>query len=392
MVKSRPSIYLITLSFVFVFTKLLAFNDKDSTKTAKLPQHYFNKTIYLDTYSAGKRTLDTVNMISRRLKTFQVSQFSMGFNIPVVTKNFYNKDSTRISNFHFLLTGAYTKIDLNFGGISTHQLSKTSVGFRGLYNNGKKSILFYEISPFVNRDNGFSYTRVYRLATTFLFNYAASEKFSFRVGFTRSYLWGNRYNLPYIGLRFGRLDKVNFSIQFPRGMTFCFPMGHYVRATIYTKPQGGLYSFANTDSIQVGNFNDNKQLFFGRSEFLSGWRIDVLPSKKFNAYLSSGFTTQNFISFSSTATARSKYTAYNNYYKQSIKGSVFINIGLVIRLGKTRSYYNNIGIYNAIDMNNDMGENGINLGNGNIPVAPRKKIKINNPNEVLDLIETQDLY
>ena len=50
-------------------------------------------------------------------------------------------------------------------------------------------------------------------------------------------------------------------------------------------------------------------------------------------------------------------------------------------------------MYNAIDMNNgtDPGDNGVGIGNGNVPV-PVKKVKSVNTDEVLDLIETQDLY
>lgn len=374
---------------MFFFTKLSAFAG-DSTKVVRPPKHYFSKTIYVDLYSTGTRRLDTINKISKRLKTFQLNQFSVGFNLPVITKDFYNKDSTKISNIHFLFNGGYNKVDLNFGGISKHSLSKTSLGFRCIYNNGRKSIFFIELTPFVTQDNGYDYTREYRFATTLLYNYAANEFFSFRVGFTRSFLWGNRFNLPYVGIRVGRLDKANFSVQFPRGASFSWPMGRYVRGSIYTKPQGGLYSFANTDSIAVGAFTTNQRLFFGRNEFLSGWRLDILPSKHFNAYISSGFTTKNYISFSSSATAKNKYTPYNNYYRQNIKGSIFLNIGLVVRFGRTRSVYNSTQMYNAIDLNNDIGDNGVNPGNG-IP-KPAKKIKVNNPDEVLDLLETQDLY
>ena len=50
-------------------------------------------------------------------------------------------------------------------------------------------------------------------------------------------------------------------------------------------------------------------------------------------------------------------------------------------------------MYNALDINNTVspGDNNINKGNGDIPL-PATKVKINNPDEVLDLIETQDLY
>ena len=351
----------------------------------------------MDMYVTGERKLDTINQIthvvnqvSKKLSSFQLNQFSAGFNVPVITKDFYNKDSTKISNIHFLLTGGYTKLNLNFGGISDHQLSKTSLGFRAIYNNGKKSIFFVDVAPFVTQDDGYAYTRTYRLATTLVYNYSASEYFCFRAGFTRSFLWGNRFNLPYVGIRVGKLDKVNFSIQFPRGASFNFPLGKYARSSFYTKVQGGLYSFANTDSIQVGNLNDNKKLFFGRNEFLAGWRVDILPSKYFSAYLSTGFTTQNYISFSSSSTATSNLMAYGNYYRQKIKPSIFLNVGVVVRFGKTKSIYNNYAMYNAIDLNNTTGDN-INMGNGNIPV-PEKKIKINNTNQILDLIETQDLY
>lgn len=383
-------IFLSIVSFVSFFTRLSAF--PDSVKNIRPPKHYFNKTIYADLYTIGKRTLDTGNTVSKKLGTYQLSQFSMGFNFPVVTKDFYNSDSTRISNIHFLLAGNYTVINLKFEGIPTHRLSRTSIGFRGIYNNGKKSIFFVEISPFTTKDNGYRYTNTTRLATTALYDYSVSPGFSFRLGFTRSFLWGNRFHLPYVGIRVGKLDKVNFSIQFPRSVNLNIPIGNHFRASLYTKPQGGLYSFANVDSLQVGNVNDNQKLYFGRSEFLSGLRIDVMPSKYFNFYLSSGLTTKNFIAFYPSK-EKSKVTTYYSYYKEDIKSSIFVNVGLVIRFGKTKSFYNNSQIYSVMDLNNsiDPDDNGVNQGNGNIP-ALAEKININSVNEISDLIETQDLY
>jgi len=234
----------------------LAF-DKDSTKTVRLPKHYFNNTIYTDIYSVGERKLDTVNTVSRKLNSFQFSQFSIGFNVPFITRDKYNKDSTKISNIHFLLSGGYTAIGLNFGGISKHTLEKTFMGVKAFYNNGKKSILFIELTPFVTQDKGYSYTGSSRLASSIIYNYAATESFSLRLGITRSFIWGNRFHLPYIGMRIGRLDKINFSIQFPRSISLNFPIGKHVHTSIFARPQGGLYSFANVDSIPVGNFSDN---------------------------------------------------------------------------------------------------------------------------------------
>ncbi len=380
------------LSFVLFITKLSAFNN-DTIKQVKPPKHYFNKTLYTDYYLTGKRSLDTINTVSKKLKSYQVSQFVIGFNAPVITKDFYNKDSTKISDFHFLLTGSYSKLNLNFEGIEKHKLTKISFGARAIYNTGGKSIFFVELSPFVTKDRSYGYTRTYRLATTILYNFAANDYFSFRVGYTRSFLWGNRYQLPYIGIRVGKLDKLNFSVQFPRGMALNVPIGNHIRTSLYTKPQGGLYTFANTDSLEIGNINENQKLYFGRYEFLSGLRIDVQPSNYFNFYVSGGLTTKNKILFYPTTLIKNSTSSYNNYYAEDIKSSLFLNVGLVFRFGKTKSIYNNNPLYNTIDLNNstDPGDNGTQIGNGNIPIPVKKSKKVST-DEVLDLIETQDLY
>ena len=50
-------------------------------------------------------------------------------------------------------------------------------------------------------------------------------------------------------------------------------------------------------------------------------------------------------------------------------------------------------MYDMKDINNtiDPGDNGLNKGNGDIPL-PANKIKKVNTDEILDLIEAQDLY
>lgn len=381
------------ISFVLITTKLSAFNAADSTKKVKPPKHYFNKTLYFDYYSTGKRELDTINQVSKVLGSYQLSQVSLGYTFPMVTRDIYNKDSTKISTLNLLFTGNYSNLKLNFEGIDKHNLTKLSLGCRGFYSNGKKSIFFVELSPFVTQDRGYAYTKTYRLASTVLYNFTANEYFSFRVGYTRSFLWGNRYQLPYVGIRVGKLDKTNFSVQFPRGVTLNIPLGKYVRTSLYTKPQGGLYTFANTDSLKIGSLEDNDKLYFGRYEFLSGLRLDVQPSNFFNFYVSTGFTTRNKIAFYSTTLIKDNNSTYKNYYSENIKGSIFVNFGLVFRFGRTKSTYNNSLMYDMKDLNNTVapGDSGVNNGNGDIPV-PANKIKKVNTDEILDLIEAQDLY
>lgn len=380
----------ITVMFCFVVlsAKLLAYN-KDSLKIVKPPKHYFKTVFNIDYYTTGKRDLTKENYVDKKLKSYQVNQFAFGFNAPLFTKDFYKKDSTQISNFHLLLAGSYVSMTPRFGGLTTqHHLSKTTIGLRAIYNTGKKSILFFEGAPFVTKDNGYRYTRASRFASSIIYNYTLNQYFSFRVGYTRSFVFGNRNHLPYLGIRVGKLDGVNLSVQFPRSITFNVPIGKYIKTSLYTKPQGGLYTMANTDTIYY--LNNDRRVNFGRYEFLSGLRLDVLPSSFFNFYVSTGLTAQNYIGFYSDSYNRKNRDSYKAFYVEHIPSSIFMNFGLVFKFGKTKSSYNNYNLYDVQDLNNKDIDN-INKGNSQIP-AKERKIKNVKPSEVQDLIEVSDLY
>lgn len=376
------------VSFVCTHTKLFAFH-RDSLKTEKPPRHYFKTTIYTDFYGTGQRQLSGTNNVSGRLKTYRMSQFSLGFNAPVFTQDFYRKDSTLISNLHLLLTGSYVAVAPQFEGLQTqHRLSKTSIGLRAIYNTGKRSIFYVELTPFSTRDNGYRYTQAYRFATTVLYNCTVNPYFSFRLGFTRSFIFGNRNHLPYIGIRVGKMDGVNFSVQFPRSITFNVPIGKFVKTSLYTRPLGGLYSFANVDSLY--NSNSDRSINFGRYEFIGGLRVDVFPVSFFNFYLSAGATTQNYIGFYSESRNRRSKGTLGAFYSEKVANSMYLNFGLVFKLGRAKSIYNNYNLYDAHDLNNQDADQ-IHQGNSQIPARYKKARQIK-PSDVQDLIDTQDFY
>lgn len=380
------------LGFALFNAKFLALNNDSLRvlKPIKSAKHYFKTIVYADFYGTGVRDLSGKTFVSKKLKTYQVNQSVLGFNTPLFTKDFYTRDSTIIRNFHLLITGSYAVVTPQFSGIrKDHHLSRTSLGIRMIYNTGKRSILYTEFSPFVTQDNGYTYTQRYRIAYTLVYNFTLNKYFSFRAGYSRSFIYGNRFDLPYLGIRIGKFDGVNLSVQFPRIISLNVPIGRYFKTSIYTKPQGGMYSFANTDSIYY--LNNDKNLNFGRYEFLGGMRLDVLPSKFFNFYLSGGLTTQNNIVMFSETYNKGNKGSLNSFYKEKISGSLFLNFGLVFKFGKVKSIYNNYSMYDAQDLNSSDGENNLNFGNNQIP-AKENNIKNVQPNEVQDLIDTQDFY
>ncbi len=240
---------IISATCVMLFSNCLSQSFFDSLKI-KQPKHYFNTVIDLDLYRKPEVFMTDTRPISNRLKSYSIKQTYLNFYTPLATKTWV-KDSA-IRNTHFLLTGNYLNLQPVFKGISTHSLVKLGIGLRFVYNTGKKSVWFADVSPFVTRDASYPSKPYFRMANTFIFSYNVTDKFNWRLGITKSFMWGNRFYLPFVGLRIGRLDRMHLSIQFPRSISFNVPLGSKVFIGLYTRPQGGMFNFSNADSLYFG--------------------------------------------------------------------------------------------------------------------------------------------
>ena len=375
------------------------FAQTDTIKKIKSPKHYFTPTIFTDYYTTPQKNLDQKfrkgsdnAAIRRHLANYQYSQLTGGFYFPIITKDYTNADSTT-SNFHLLGTGSYMMAMPRFGGTSNHTLLKASIGIRGIYNTGKKGIWFIDATPFMSTDLSAHSNTIYRWASTILYDYMANPKLSFRFGLTRTFIYGNRYHLPYFGVRIGRLDKSYVSIQFPRNVTFSFPMGKYFRGSAYFKPMGGLFNMANNDSIYPKN-KDNT-ILYGRYELITGFRLDTRFNKYISLFISCGFTGVKSLAFYSDSENKQNKLALNNFYNEKISQGIFFNTGFTLRIGRAKSIYNNYNLYETFNLNTtiDVGDNNTNTGDSNIPNATKNKTKDNlKIKDVQDLIEAQDLY
>lgn len=261
-----------------------------------------------------------------------------------------------------------------------------------IYNNGKKSIFFIDFSPFSTFDvNDRKNTRVVRMASLLLWSYSPSDRFNLRIGLTKSFMWGNRYYLPFVGFRVGQLNKVNFSFQFPRIVSLNVPITNYLQISLFTKPQGGLFSISNKDTLYAAFLNENKVVYLGRYEFLSGLRIDVKIGKHFNLYVAGGGTINNFLAMYSLRYNRNRQFEYRPFFKNEQGKYPFVNLGLALFLGKTKSYYNRTSIDEMKHLNNEMG-----MGDNNLQVYQptdnfkrKENFKVSN-NEISDLVNSFD--
>ena len=402
--QANIKVVLIFISTFLLFQfeiKAQAAYDSLNLKKAK---HYFKTTIFLDSYSKAnqkfpkQKTTKPSNdsIIDARLGSFGLKQFNIGFYTPLYTRTYYNQDSTVYSNTHYLLTGNFLSIQPQFDSVNkVHTLLKYGLGFRIIQNSGKKGVWFIDIQPFTTTDVTTSTPNGYfRMANSFIYSHNYSSKFNMRLGITKSFMWGNRYYLPYLGFRWGKLDGVNFSIQIPKNISLNIPINDKIRISVFTKPQGGMYSFLNNDSLyyfrpEVKSFN------FTHYEILGGIRLDFALGKYFSGYVDAGSSTRSNITFYSTETSnkRRRNVPYKVYfYERSLSPTGFLNFGLVWRFGKTKSYFNDKNMYDVFDINNVNSPGDVNSGPGNMEIPIKKGIKQSKLNleDIQDLIDITD--
>jgi hypothetical protein len=401
--KTNTKVVLIVIGTFLLFqVKIKGQTAFDSLKL-KQPKHYFKTTIFIDSYSKAnqkftkqKSDLRSINdtVLDKRLGSFGLKQFSLGFYTPVYTETHYNSDSS-CSNTHYLITGNFVSVQPTFDSLlKPHTLLKYGAGIRIIKNTGKKGVWFIDIQPFTTTDvttgtpNGYV-----RMANSFIYSHNFSDRFNMRFGFTKSFMWGNRLSLPYIGLRWGKLDGVHFSFQFPKNMSLNVPINNRFRFSIFSKPQGGMYTFLNNDSLYY--FRPEVKYFnFTHYEILGGLRLDFLLNKNFSGYVDFGSSTHCSITFYSMETKANQplrsYKAY--FYNKSLSPTGFLNFGLVWKFGKTKSYTNDRNMYDALDINNQNGIGDNNTGPGNTEIPINKSIKRSKINleDIQDLIDVTD--
>lgn len=382
-----------TFSMV-VFCFLLFHNEmpaqKDSLLKIKSHKHYFAPSFFLDYYQTGKSQTERKRVNAKGLGNYQYFQVNGSYLIPMITHDFV-KDSATIANFHLLTTGNFLFAMPRFDSISNHTIGKFGLGVRAIYNTGRKGIWFFDFSPFFAQDLSYKNATIFRYANTIIYDHVFSDKFSLRFGYAKTFLWGNRFHLPYVGMRIGKLDGVNFSVQFPRSASFNFPIGRIMKGSLFIKPVGGVYNFSNHDTLYFGT---DKTIQFQRIELMNGFRWEAHPSRNFGFFLSTGMLMSRKVQFSSLTYNKRNNGLLAPFYSEKIAPTWYFNVGLTMRFGKTKKVYNNKNIYEMFDLNNsiDSGDNNALPASSDIPGIPRKKKNKASIADVKDLIEVEDLY
>lgn len=365
-----------------------ALEQLDSTRTDSKPleiKRYIRPCIYLNNYKTPEKELR-----KRQVKSYSFKQSNIGLYVPLYTNTWVRSDSLTLSSLHLLAVGNFASAIANFGGFDKNlEFYKLSLGLRTIYSTGRKSVWFFDASPFLAEDNIGGSNKTWRYSATIVYNRTVSKNFSYRLGITKTYLFGEGFNLPIIGFRYGPLDGVHASFYIPRNITLDFPMGNKFWGSVFVKPVGGRYNFFNPDTA----FNRiGYTVQYAHREYLTGFMLDFRPNKNISFTLSTGIATQRYVALAEDVNADGK--GYEPFFAASIAPCLFTSFSASIRFGMAKKINNNYEMYDVLDMNNmfDPGDNNMGPTNGNIPNNPNE-IKVNNIQyqDIKDLIDETDL-
>lgn len=333
--------------------------EDDSLKIKKI-KRYIRPNIYYNSFTTPEKEIH-----NKLLGSYKFKQRNLGFYFPLLTSTWIQKDSVKLNTFHLLLTGNLQSSRPSFNGMIDYQgrLIKITMGLRAIYSKGK-NVWFFNVSPFIAQDYNNIKDPNVRFSGGFLFNRTVSKYFSYRLGIERTYIFGNRLHLPIIGVRIGALDKFNVNIQLPRNVSFNFPMGKKVYLNVFARPNGGIYTISNVDSL-FPHFG--KHITFARKDITTGFQLNIRAGNSVSFFISSGFTHNRKIYLLDRVKATgSKKTDI----KQNVNPGGFLSLGINIQLGRSKQVYNNYVMYDVFNINNLYTPG--NPQNLNIPVDPEK--------------------
>ncbi|MFZ4413258.1 MAG: DUF6268 family outer membrane beta-barrel protein [Bacteroidales bacterium] len=257
------------------------------------------------------------------------NEFSIGFNIPVYTHLFKNKEGKAgFSNLDLQNNNSIIVPNIEFLNKS-NTLLNLNLGIRGVYFTGNKNLWLSKLSLNFFEDEYSISSPHPRFTGVFLFYRIVNRNFSYHLGFANRYSFGIASVLPVAGLKYSFSDHWKLFLTFPFNGSIQYKANKKLLVTAKIHPSGAI-SYYTMQSTLFGQLNGN--LLFRKKA--TAFSIDGLY--KLNEVVavkaSIGREVNQKIFFSDVKTDINKEP--NNYFVSGISPSWFINIGFTFKLGK----------------------------------------------------------
>ncbi|MFN5630176.1 MAG: hypothetical protein ACK48W_12930 [Bacteroidota bacterium] len=355
------------------------------------PKHYIKPTFYINRLVTGKRTFK-----SNKNENYSFAQSNFGFYFPIYTNTKPNVGDKIGSVFQIIGTGNVSRAIPKFNFISSkHTLVRTNFGLSAMLNTGTKNVFFANVLPFIAEDrSSLQYKPSVRLTYMFIYNRTVSERFSYRIGYAKTYLLSGSPRQPILGIRVGKFDRFHFNFQYPRYVSFDWPLDEHITISFFNKVMGGIYGMRNVE-FRGDTYNS---VLFKRQEKLTGVEWDYKSDNLLSFFFSAGFVGNNSIILNEVSSKKiNRYfldVMRSNFIAAKLEPSLFINLGVQLSFGKAKKIYNNLSMYDAIDMNGTFGngDNNDAMKSAPIPYIPSQlKLKAIQLKDVEDLFELEDI-
>ena len=287
-----------------------------------------------------------VGLIAKSKKLQEISyafnELSVGFYSPIFSHTSVNVESNKRYKSHFTLlaTGSFVKSKPKLDLFSTERnFLRISTGLRALYFNGNKSLWMVNVSPFVAEDNFTIKNAKWRMYGDFIYSRVVNKLFSYKLGMSYTYRFGEGGLLPVLGVRIGDYNKHFLSIQFPKNISYNVKLSPKIYIGAFIRPNGGIYRFKlnKPDQSVLQNHLESKTLVLTRSDYLSGLMLNMAVSPSFYLCVNSGVAYNRSVGLSVNNNFNGKggVTAFRGTGRTlNVENSVFFNISLTYYFGK----------------------------------------------------------
>lgn len=354
-----------------------AFAIEKTSDTLSRHKHFIKPTLYFNAFGSGKQAFRKAPN-----NNYQWRQSNIGGYFPIFTQtNFSNSNiqsSFQLIGFANILT---SKPQFSFIN-QNHVLTRLNIGLNTIYTNGQSTFLV-TISPFKAQDRTSIRTSDWRMSWMAIYNYTFNENFSVRLGYIRSFVLDGYPNLPILGFRLGRYDKVHLNAQFPRNICLTIPMKEHLFLNVYARTTGSIY---NMKDVNISNQN-YENIIFRRNDLQRGVELCYKKNNQIAYSFGVGSVVGNvkLIERSSFNFSGNAYTVAGG----SLKRKGFFNIGIQYSFGSSKKVYNNFTMQDAMFLNAQASgdanpQNNIpkQMNNDNLNL---KKVQVKDIEEMIDI-------
>ena len=219
------------------------------------------------------------------------------------------------------------------------------------------------VSPFIAEDNISIKNPRLRMFGDVIFSRSVSKDFSYRLGASYTYRFGNGAFVPVLGVRIGDYNKHFLSIQLPRNISFNIKLNPKVYLGAFVRVNGGIYRFTikDSDNTVFKDGVDNQNIIMTRTDYLSGLSLNVAATSNLYLCLNLGVVTgrtidlrinEKFSGVGGSSVFKGKGTTLN------IENSSYFNLSLSYYFGKAnyQSAFSPMLEMKALNNNYDAGD------------------------------------